>query len=212
VINEFYASSEIGPVALIGSADALRKPGSLGRALPGCSVKVLDGDGREAARGTHGEIAAVNHSYPDFTYLNRAAEREALDRGGLVATGDFGYLDEEGFLFLSGRRNDMVISGGVNIFPAEIEAELLAYRGVGDCAVFGIPDEEYGEVLAAHIEPVAGAILSEAELRAHLRARLASYKVPKLIRFEHALPRDDNGKIFKRRIRDPYWAVARSPG
>jgi long-chain acyl-CoA synthetase len=206
VVNEFYALSETGAVTLIGSADALRKPGSVGRALPGCTVKVLDEAGRELPPGAEGEVAVLNHAYPDFTYRNRRDARAALDRGGLIATGDIGHLDPEGFLYLSGRKSDMVISGGVNLFPAEIEDVLLACPGVADCAVFGIPDEEYGEVLAAHIEPLPGADLNEAGVREYLRERLPGLKVPGTIRFEAALPREDSGKIFKRRLRDPYWA------
>ena len=209
VINEFYAASEIGAVALIGSADALRKPGSLGRALPGCTVKVLDAGGKELPAGARGEIAAVNHAYPGFTYRNRPEARAALDRGGLVATGDIGYLDDEGFLFLCGRNSDMVICGGVNVFPAEIEQTLASCPGVADCAVFGIPDEEYGEALAAHIEPQAGFDLTEAEVRAYLRERLPGFKLPRIVRFDDSLPREDSGKIFKRRLRDPYWARTR---
>ena len=205
VMHEFYAASEFGAVALIGSADALRKPGSVGRALPGCIVKVLDASGRELPVGATGEIAALNTAYPDFTYRNRPEARAALDRGGLIATGDIGHMDEEGFLFLSGRSSDMVISGGVNIFPAEIEEVLLGCPGVADCAVFGIPDEEYGEALAAHIQPLPQRTLDELEVRAWLRERLPGFKTPRVIRFEAALPREDSGKIFKRRLREPYW-------
>ena len=204
VINEFYALSETGAVTLIGPADALRKPGSVGRALPGCIVKVLGYGAQELPPGAEGEIAVLNPGYPDFTYRNRPEARAALDRGGLVATGDIGYVDADGFLFLCGRRSDMVISGGVNLFPVEIEEVLLACPGVADCAVFGIPDEEYGEVLAAHIEPLRGVELNEAEVRAYLRERLPGLKVPKIIRFDEALPREDSGKIFKRWLREAH--------
>ncbi len=207
VIHEFYAQSELGAVTLIGSEESLRKPGSVGRPLPGCAVKVLDERGKEVSRGVRGEIAAVNLAYPDFSYRHRPEARAALDRGGLIATGDIGYLDEEGYLFLCGRNNDMVISGGVNIFPAEIEALLGACPGVADCAVFGIPDEEYGEALAAHIQPQPGVSLDEAGIRAWLRERLPGFKLPKLIRFEESLPREESGKIFKRRLRERYPAA-----
>ncbi|OGA32016.1 MAG: hypothetical protein A3G80_01205 [Betaproteobacteria bacterium RIFCSPLOWO2_12_FULL_62_13b] len=181
----------------------------MGRALPGCIVKVLGDGAQELPPGAEGEIAVLNPGYPDFTYRNRPEARAALDRGGLVATGDIGYVDADGFLFLCGRRSDMVISGGANIYPADIEQVLLALPGVADCAVFGIPDEEYGEVLAAHVEPLPGAELDESGVRAYLRERLPGFKVPRVIRFEPALPREDSGKIFKKRIRDPYWADAR---
>jgi long-chain acyl-CoA synthetase len=106
---------------------------------------------------------------------------------------------------LCDRKNDMVISGGVNIYPAEIEATLLALAGVGDCAVFGIPHEEFGETLCAYVEPEPDAALDEAAVRAFLAERLADFKVPRTIRFDTALPREDSGKIMKRKLRDPYW-------
>jgi long-chain acyl-CoA synthetase len=102
----------------------------------------------------------------------------------------------------------MVISGGVNIYPAEIEMALLAMPGVQDCAVFGIPDEEFGEKLCAHIEPDAAMPLSADEIAVFLRERLADFKVPQVIKFETALPREDSGKILKRKLREPYWAEA----
>jgi long-chain acyl-CoA synthetase len=100
----------------------------------------------------------------------------------------------------------MVISGGVNIYPAEIEACLLSLEGVRDCAVFGIPDAEFGEALAAHVELDQGAALGEEDVRGHVRERLAGYKTPKVVVFTEELPREDSGKIFKRRLREPYWA------
>ena len=100
----------------------------------------------------------------------------------------------------------MVISGGVNIYPVEIEACLLSLAGVRDCAVFGIPDEEFGEALAAHVELEDGARLSADDLREHVRSKLASYKAPRVVEFSDSLPREDSGKIFKRRLREPYWA------
>jgi long-chain acyl-CoA synthetase len=119
--------------------------------------------------------------------------------------GDVGYLDEDGYLFLCDRKRDMVISGGVNIYPAEIENALIGMAGVRDCAVFGIPDDEFGERLCACIEPEPGAVLSPAAVQDFLRGRLANFKVPKDIRFLDALPREASGKIFKRKLRDPYW-------
>ena len=122
--------------------------------------------------------------------------------------GDVGYLDEDGYLFLCDWKVDVVISGGVNIYPAEIEAALLAMPGVRDCAVFGIPDAEYGEALCAYITPEPGVECGTGEVRAYLAARLARYKVPKVIEFRRELPREDSGKIFKRQLRAPYWAHA----
>jgi long-chain acyl-CoA synthetase len=135
-------------------------------------------------------------------------KRREVERQGLITCGDVGYLDADGYLFLCDRVRDMVISGGVNIYPAEIEAVLIGMPGVQDCAVFGIPDEEYGESLAAFVEPQADADLTADAVRAFLRERTAGYKVPKLIEFQRGLPREDSGKIFKRKLRAPYWEKA----
>ncbi len=205
VLREFYGASETGPVTLITAEEVLRKPGSVGRAQEGCTVRVLDDAGAPLPPGQPGEIAVRNAAYPDFTYRHRPEERAKLDRDGLIATGDIGALDEEGYLFLLDRKKDMVITGGVNVYPAEIEGILLERADVRDCAVFGIPDEEFGEAMAAHVVPGEEGAPDEAALRAFLAGRLAKYKVPKVIRFADALPRDDNGKIAKRHLAAPYW-------
>jgi long-chain acyl-CoA synthetase len=141
---------------------------------------------------------------PDFNYQGRPDARAEAGREGLISVGDVGYLDEDGYLFMCDRKRDMVISGGVNIYPAEIENTLIGMDGVKDCAVFGVPDDEYGERLFACIEPEAGAKLSTAGVKEFLRARLANFKVPKDIQFLDALPREATGKIFKRKLRDLY--------
>ena len=154
-----------------------------------------------------GRLALRGPTIMSRGYWNRPdATDAAMLPGGWFKSGDIGYLDEDGYLYLNDRRSDMVISGGVNIYPAEIEACLLELDGVRDCAVFGIPDEEFGEALAAHVELDEGASLAEEEVREHVRSALAGYKTPKLVVFEDALPREDSGKIFKRRLREPYWA------
>ena len=143
--------------------------------------------------------------YPDFTYLNQPDKRAEIGRGELISCGDIGRLDQDGFLYLCDRKRDMVISGGVNIYPAEIEAVLNALDDIQDCAVFGIPDEEFGEAVIALIQPVPGATISISNVRLQLEARLARYKQPKHIEIRHDLPREDSGKIFKRLLREPYW-------
>ena len=145
---------------------------------------------------------------PDFTYHNKAEKRSEIDREGFITSGDVGYIDADGYVFLCDRKRDMVISGGVNIYPAEIEAALHAVPGVHDCAVFGIPDAEFGEALMAVVEPRPGATIDVADIRARLKASLADYKVPRHIEIQAELPREDSGKIFKRRLRDPYWEQA----
>ncbi len=128
------------------------------------------------------------------------------EKAGLIAPGDVGYFDEDGFLYLCDRAKDMIISGGVNIYPAEIEAELLKMPGVADCAVFGIPDEEFGEAVCAIVQPQPGADLDEASVKAWLRGHVSGYKLPRRVELATDLPREDSGKIFKRKLREPFWA------
>jgi long-chain acyl-CoA synthetase len=206
IVAEYYGGTETGPVTFCTSEEWLAHPGTVGRPLAGASVKVLDEQGRELPAGESGEVYMWLDLWPDFTYAGDERKRREMERDGLVSCGDIGYLDADGYLYLNDRRSDMVISGGVNIYPAEIEACLLLLSGVRDCAVFGVPDEEFGEALAAHVELDGGARLSAQQVREHVRARLASYKTPKVVEFTDALPREDSGKIFKRRLRAPYWA------
>jgi len=208
VINESYASSEAGFITLLNAADSQTHPGSAGRPLPGADVRIMDDDGQVLPPFEPGLIYCRQVAYPDFTYINRPEDRKALERDGLIAVGDVGYFDREGFLYICDRKSDMVISGGVNIYPAEIEAVLITMPGVADCAVFGVPDAEFGEALAAHIQPHGEAPLERDAVRAFLKARIADYKVPRVIEFSDALPREESGKIFKRRLRDPYWQEA----
>src|SRR5262245_29896908 len=205
VINEFYGSTESSAVTLASSADTLRKPGTVGRAVEGAELRILDDDAQILPAGEVGEIFTRLPGLPDFTYHNRPDERARIDRDGFITSGDVGYLDEEGYLFLCDRKRDMVISGGVNIYPAEIEAVLHGLAGVKDCAVFGIPDAEFGERLMAVVEPSEGSSLTPAAIAAHLTRHLAGYKVPRIIEIGRDLPREDSGKIFKRRLRDPFW-------
>ena len=142
----------------------------------------------------------------DFTYHKDDAKRVASTKVGLVATGDLGYFDADGYLYLCDRSKDMIISGGVNIYPAEIEASLHRMPGVADCAVFGIPDDEYGEAVHACVQQQPGASLSEDAVKAYLRDHVSGFKVPKSVDFRTELPREDSGKIFKRKLREPFWA------
>jgi long-chain acyl-CoA synthetase len=159
-------------------------------------------------QGQIGEIYSRIAGNPDFTYHNKPEKRAEIERDGFITSGDVGYIDADGYVFICDRKRDMVISGGVNIYPAEIEAVLQALPGVHDCAVFGIPDPEFGEALMAVVEPQPGVRLEVADIRARLKASLADYKVPKHVEIQSNLPREDSGKIFKRRLRDPYWERA----
>ncbi len=128
-----------------------------------------------------------------------------MEKHGLITPGDMGYFDTDGFLYLCDRINDMIISGGANIYPAEIEAELHKLPGIADCAVFGIPNEEFGEEVMAVVQPMPGVALTAGALQAELRKVLTGYKVPRRIDFAESLPREDSGKIFKRKLRAPFW-------
>jgi len=205
IVAEYYGSTEVGLITFAASEEWLAHPGTVGRTLPHATLKVLGADGRELPPGQSGEVHMRLDVLSDFTYEGDEAKRRAVERDGLVSCGDVGYLDEDGYLYLDGRTSDMVISGGVNVYPAEIEACLLSLPGVRDCAVFGVPDDELGEVLAAHVQLHEGASVSAADVRAHVHARLAGYKTPRVVEFTDSLPREDSGKIFKRRLREPYW-------
>jgi long-chain acyl-CoA synthetase len=208
VITEYYGGTETGGAVFHTSAEALKKPGTVGRPIDDAVVKIFDAAGKELGPGEIGEVYLKINGFPDFTYNGMDDKRREVERQGLITCGDVGYLDADGYLFLCDRVRDMVISGGVNIYPAEIEAVLIGMPGVQDCAVFGIPDEEYGEALAAYIEPQQGTSLTSDAVRAWLRERIAAYKVPKLVEFQRGLPREDSGKIFKRKLRAPYWEKA----
>ncbi|HEX7036396.1 MAG TPA: acyl-CoA synthetase [Pseudomonadales bacterium] len=208
VLVEHYGSTELGAVVACDSHEWLAHPGTVGRPLPYVDIKVLDDEKRELPPGEPGEIYARMRLYPDFTYQNDPEKRAAMEHEGLWTAGDIGYLDADGYLYLSDRKRDMVISGGVNIYPLEIEAELHQMPGIVDCAVFGIPDEEFGEAVAAVVQPQPQVELTADDVRAFLAPRIAGYKMPKVIEFRDELPREDSGKIFKRKIRDEYWKAA----
>jgi long-chain acyl-CoA synthetase len=208
VIHEFYGSTESGAVTFANSQDALNRPGTVGRIAPGAELRFVGDDGELLPPGAVGEIYSRIAALPDFTYHNKPEKRAEIERDGFITSGDIGYIDADGYVFICDRKRDMVISGGVNIYPAEIEAVLHGVPGVHDCAVFGIPDDEFGEALMAVVEPQPRATLDVAAIRAHLKAELADYKVPKHIEIAADLPREDSGKIFKRRLRDPYWTKA----
>jgi long-chain acyl-CoA synthetase len=207
VIYEYYGSTETGLATFHDSHEAPQKPGTVGRALPDAVVKIFDQYGHELGPDQEGEIYIRSGSLPDFTYIGLDDKRAEVGRGDLVTVGDIGKIDRDGYLFLCDRKRDMIISGGVNIYPAEIEAAIVAMPGVRDCAVFGIPDEDFGESVCAYVEPFEGADITTDLLRFHLEARLARYKLPKLTKFVSELPREDSGKIFKRKLREPYWAA-----
>jgi long-chain acyl-CoA synthetase len=202
VLFEFYGGTEGGGVG-ISSQEWLAHPGSVGRPAPGLEVHVLDADGKPCPPGVAGDVYFRGN--PTFEYKGDPDQTAAGRRGDLVTIGDVGYLDAEGYLYLCDRRADVVISGGVNIYPAQVEAALLEHPAVADCCAVGVPDEEWGERLLAVVQPepgrAPGPALS-AELLAHCRARLAGYQVPRAIEFEARVERTETGKLARRAIRD----------
>lgn len=208
VINEYLGSTETGVPIWHSSEEALKKPGTVGRTIEGGVVRIYRPDGTQCDVGEPGEIYMRQTSVPDFDYQGRPDARVEAGRDGLISVGDVGYLDEDGYLFMCDRKRDMVISGGVNIYPAEIESALIGMDGVRDCAVFGVPDDEFGERLVGCVELEDGTTMTSAEIQFYLKQRLANFKVPKEIHFHDTLPRESTGKIFKRKLRDLYQPPA----
>lgn len=206
VIYEYYAASE-GGGTLATPAEWLEHPGTVGRAWPISKLRVLREDGTACDAGEPGTVYMSMGAHR-FEYHNDPKKTESAWMGDFFTVGDVGYLDGEGYLFLCDRKCDMIISGGVNIYPAEIESALLGHPAVADCAVFGIPDDDWGERVKAVIEPAPGhapgPALAEAIL-GFLRERLAAYKLPRAVDFTDAMPRDPSGKLYKRKLRDPHW-------
>ncbi len=207
VVYETYGGTE--SVATIATPWRwLQHPGTVGRPIHGVTVHIFDEVGRELPAGEAGEIWIESAQARSTEYFNDADKTARMRRDDMVTLGDVGYLDDNGLLFLQDRVVDMIISGGVNIYPAEIESVLLACPLVGDAAVIGIPDEEWGEQVLAIVEPADGIAAGDetaAGLRSFCEERLARFKLPRRIEFVDTLPRLPNGKIQKRTLRAPYW-------
>ena len=205
VIYEFYGATE-GGGTLAKPLDWLAHPGTVGKPWVGADIKILDDDGNELPPGTVGTVYLKLMG--EFAYKGDPDKTASNRRGEYFTVGDMGEVDADGFLYLRDRKIDMIISGGVNVYPAEIEAALLSHPAVGDAAVFGIPHDDWGEEVKAVVETAPGTDPSPAladELLAHCAATLARYKCPRSIDFTDAMPRDPNGKLYKRTLRDPYW-------
>jgi long-chain acyl-CoA synthetase len=208
-IWEYYGSTEGSIISTISSTEWLERPKSVGKPLGNMEVRVIKDDGTTAATGEPGQLYFKNKMGNDFSYHKDPEKTEAVHlEPGVFTTGDVGYVDESGYLYMSDRKIDMIISGGVNIYPAEIEGALAQHPAVADVAVFGIPNAEYGEEVKAAVELCAGfepsAELAE-QLLEHCRVHLAGYKTPRSIDFEDELPRHPTGKLYKRLLREPYW-------
>jgi acyl-CoA synthetase (AMP-forming)/AMP-acid ligase II len=200
---EFYGATETGIVTLLRPTEQLRKQGSCGRAGPGQEIRLLDAAGQGVPDGVPGEMWTRNSWLAE--YYNRPEATEGNMRDGFFSVGDIAYRDAEGFFYICDRKIDMIISGGVNIYPAEIEAVLAAYPAVADVAVVGVPDERWGEAVKAVVELRPAASASAAELIAFCAERLADYKRPRSVDFVAELPRNPAGKLLKSLIRQPYW-------
>jgi long-chain acyl-CoA synthetase len=201
---EYYGATE-GPGTIISPEEWRKKPGSVGKPWPGIEVRILDEAGKRLAPGEVGLIYVSTPGGRGFEYHKAPEKTASAYREGFFTVGDMGYLDDDGYLFICDRKIDMVISGGVNIYPREIEEALHRHPKVLDCAVFGVPDDQWGEAIKAVVEPKKGERASAAELTAFCKEHLAAYKCPRSFDFVDELPRDPNGKVLKRRLRDPYW-------
>jgi len=201
---EIYGGTE-GSMTMLSPQEALARPGSVGKAFPpGTELKILDDQGNALPPGVPGLVFGT--PLMGFRYRGAKELDNQTWRGGLYTLGDVGYLDEEGYLFLTDRRKDMIISGGANVYPAEVEAVLFNHPAIGDCTVIGVPDSHWGEKVKAIVELRGGA--NEAEIIDYCRANLAHYKCPTSVDFVASLPRDPNGKVRKRELRETYWAGA----
>jgi acyl-CoA synthetase (AMP-forming)/AMP-acid ligase II len=205
---EIYGSTELGVDCVLEPKDQMRKPGSCGKPAPGVEIILLDEDGNEVT-GTGpdnaGELFVRSTGVFDEYYKQRDSY-EASSRGDLHTVGDIAYRDDEGYLYICDRKSDMIISGGMNIYPAEIEAALEQHPAIYDVAVFGVPSEDWGEAVHATVVLAPGASLSPEEIKEFGKQHLASYKVPRSVDYVDELPRTGSGKILKRQLRAPYWA------
>jgi long-chain acyl-CoA synthetase len=207
-IYEYYAATEGGGTT-VKPDEWLEKPGTVGQPWPTSEIKILDDDGNELPPNTPGTVWIKPPGAAAFEYHKDKKKTKDSWKDGFFTVGDVGYLDEDGWLFLSDRKADMIISGGVNIYPAEIENVLVQHSKVADVGVIGVPNEEWGEEVKALVELNEGVEPSDdviGELGAYCRENLAGYKCPKSIEFREALPRTDTGKLLKRELREPYWA------
>jgi acyl-CoA synthetase (AMP-forming)/AMP-acid ligase II len=208
--TQTYGQTELALVATLlppeGHQDArLRR--SAGRAAPHSQVRIVDPDGVEVPRGTIGEIA-VRGGHVMLGYWNRPEETEAVLRGGWMHTGDGGYMDERGYVFVVDRLKDVIVTGGENVFSAEVENALAEHAAVASCAVIGVPDQRWGERVHAVVVVTDGSRVTADDLRTHCKERIADYKAPRTVEFVEAMPISGTGKILKRALREQYWSAA----
>lgn len=207
IVYEYYAATEANGYCWIDTEDWMAHKGSVGRAIVG-TPHIVGEDGRELPAGSSGVVYFESRGEP-FRYHNDDAKtRESRHPSGWTAVGDMGYLDDDGYLYLTDRKSHMIISGGVNIYPQEVENVLAGHPAVADVAVIGVPNDEFGEEVKAVVQlrsPESADVVLSAELIDYCRDHLAHYKCPRSVDFVAALPRGENGKLYKRELRDPYW-------
>jgi acyl-CoA synthetase (AMP-forming)/AMP-acid ligase II len=205
-LYEVYGSTELGVDCVLKPEDQLRKPGSCGKPYGTIELLVVDDTGAEAPTGTPGELFVRSTMVMDGYHRSTEQLTDSnLEGGGWKSVGDVAYVDDEGYVHICDRKKDMIISGGVNIYPAEIEAVLHAHPAVLDAAVFGVPDDEWGESVYAVIQPKPDVDLDLDDLRAHVEEHLPSYQRPRTYELRDELPRTDSGKLLKRLLRDEHW-------
>jgi fatty-acyl-CoA synthase/long-chain acyl-CoA synthetase len=202
---EVYGSTELGVNTVLRPEDQLRKRGSCGKAAPGVEITLYDEDGNKVTEPHKPGEIYVRSKNMYSTYYKAEDKYEEDRREDMHTVGDIAYFDEEGFYYICDRKKDMIISGGMNVYPAEVEDVLEHHENIVDVAVFGIPSEEWGEIIHAVVVVKPGEKLSDEEIIAYSRKHLASYKIPRSISYMDEIPRTGSGKILKKDLRAPYW-------
>lgn len=203
---EVYGSTELGVNTVLKPEDQMRKPGSCGEAAPLVEVALFDEEGNRVEKPMEPGELFVRSAGAFDTYYKAEEKYEENKRGDWITVGDIAYFDEEGFFYICDRKNDMIISGGMNIYPAEIEAVLVAHPAIADAAVFGVPSDEWGESVHATVTLYEGASATDEDIQQFAREHLASYKIPRSIDRMDEIPRSASGKILKKELRAPFWA------
>ena len=202
-ILEGYGLSETSPVASFNHPDRERKPGSIGTPIEGVEMKVVDDDGNEVDQGEPGEIVIRGHNVMKGYWNRPEATEEAIDDDGWFKTGDMATIDEDGYFFIVDRKKDLIIRGGYNVYPREIEEVIYEHPAVREAAVVGVPHDDLGEEVGAAVALKDGEQVSEDELRDHVKEQVAAYKYPRAVWFVDELPKGPTGKILKREIEPP---------
>ena len=207
IFYESYGASEIGFMTLISSSEALEKPGSVGKIVPGGAIKILDENQQELAPLQSGLIYVDLPMFGEFDYTNSDGDSSAYTYQRYISVGDIGFLDADGYLFINDRQKDMIISGGANIFPLEIESLLIQMDDIVDCAIFGVPDAEFGEMVVAAVQCLPRKNVTLEQMHEFLDGKLARFKFPRKLDIHPKLPREDTGKIFKQKLRSGEFKI-----